>query len=35
MYGLPVPPGDEPQHIPSYFAVLRIADAAKLETFQP
>jgi SAM-dependent methyltransferase len=23
MYGLPVRPGDEPQHIPSYFAVLR------------
>jgi SAM-dependent methyltransferase len=35
MYGLPVRPGDEPQHIPSYFAVLRVADAAKFEDLQP
>lgn len=29
MYGLPIRPGDEPQRIPSYFAVLRVGDATK------
>jgi SAM-dependent methyltransferase len=28
MYGLPVRPGDEPQHIPSYFAVVRLTTPA-------
>jgi SAM-dependent methyltransferase len=28
MYGLPVRPGDEPQRIPSYFAVVRFAGSA-------
>lgn len=35
MYGLPIRPSEQSQHIPSYFAVVRVAEAAAAGTSEP